>query len=166
MVFLCRKGEDISLKDEIIRVIENTGGNNKAKEYLQQVKKAKLHIDSLKEEIETMKEMAVSMGAISQNEKVMSSVSQDKMANIICNIEERMAELKDEVTEYIKLRTEVMVVISKVSNDDYQQILYKRYCQMEKWEEIALEMSYSCRWVVKLHGYALKEIEEIIKCSY
>ncbi len=137
-----------------------------AKEYLQQVKKAKLHIDSLKEEIETMKEMAVSMGAISQNEKVMSSVSQDKMANIICNIEERMAELKDEVTEYIKLRTEVMVVISKVSNDDYQQILYKRYCQMEKWEEIALEMSYSCRWVVKLHGYALKEIEEIIKCSY
>lgn len=166
MVFLCRKGEDISLKDEIIRVIENISGNNKAKEYLQQVKKAKLHIDSLKEEIETMKELAVSMGAISQNEKVMSSVSQDKMANIICNIEERMAELKDKVTEYIKLRTEVMVVISKVSNDDYQQILYKRYCQMEKWEKIALEMSYSCRWVVKLHGYALKEIEEIIKCSY
>lgn len=154
------------MKDEIIKGIENTGGNNRAKEYLQQVKKAKLHIDSLKEEIETMKELAVSMGAISQNEKVMSSVSQDKMANIICNIEERMAELKDKVTEYIKLRTEVMVVISKVSNDDYQQILYKRYCQMEKWEKIALEMSYSCRWVVKLHGYALKEIEEIIKCSY
>lgn len=160
MVFLCRKGEDISLKDEIIKGIENTGGNNRAKEYLQQVKKAKLHIDSLKEEIETMKELAVSMGAISQNEKVMSSVSQDKMANIICNIEERMAELKDKVTEYIKLRTEVMVVISKVSNDDYQQILYKRYCQMEKWEEIALEMNCTYQWVCKLHGRALKEIEK------
>lgn len=148
------------MKDEIIKGIENTGGNNRAKEYLQQVKKAKLHIDSLKEEIETMKELAVSMGAISQNEKVMSSVSQDKMANIICNIEERMAELKDKVTEYIKLRTEVMVVISKVSNDDYQQILYKRYCQMEKWEEIALEMNCTYQWVCKLHGRALKEIEK------
>ena len=160
MAFLCRKGEDISLKDEIIRVIENISGNNKAKEYLQQVKKAKLHIDSLKEEIETMKELAVSMGAISQNEKVMSSVSQDKMANMICNIEERMAELKDKVTEYIKLRTEVMATISRVSNDDYQQILYKRYCQMEKWEEIALEMNCTYQWVCKLHGRALKEIEK------
>ena len=107
-----------------------------------------------------MKELAVSMGAISQNEKVMSSVSQDKMANIICNIEERMAELKDKVTEYIKLRTEVMATISRVSNDDYQQILYKRYCQMEKWEEIALEMNCTYQWVCKLHGRALKEIEK------
>ena len=137
-----------------------------AKEYLQQVRKAKLHINSLQEEIDTMKELAVSIGAISQGEKVLSSVSQDKMADIICEIEDRMSELKDNVTEYIKLRTEVMATISKVDNDDYQQILYKRYCQMKKWEEIALEMNYSWRWVIKLHGRALNEIDIIIKSSY
>lgn len=137
-----------------------------AKEHLQQVRKAKLHINSLQEEIDTMKELAVSIGAISQGEKVMSSVSQDKMADIICEIEERVAELKNNVTEYIKLRNEVMATISKVDNDDYQQILYKRYCQMKKWEEIALEMNYSWRWVIKLHGRALNEVDGILKCSY
>ncbi len=153
------------MKDRVISETEKINSNNKAKEYLQQVRKAQLHISSLQEEIETMKELAVSIGAMNQDEKVLSSVSQDKMADIICKIEDRMVELKDKVTEYIQLRAEVMATISKVDNDDYQQILYKRYCQMKKWEEIALEMSYTWRWVIKLHGRALDEISTIIKSS-
>lgn len=153
------------MKDIVISETEKINSNNKAKEYLQQVRKAQLHISSLQEEIETMKELAVSIGAMNQDEKVLSSVSQDKMADIICKIEDRMTELKDKVTEYIQLRAEVMATISKVDNDDYQQILYKRYCQMKKWEEIALDMSYTWRWVIKLHGRALDEISIIIKSS-
>ena len=151
------------MKDKVVNETEKINSSNEAKEYLQQVRRAKIHIDSLQEEIETMKELAISIGAISQGEKVMSSVSQDKMTDIICKIEDRMAELKDKVTEYIQLRAEVMATISKVDNDDYQQILYKRYCQMKKWEEIALEMSYTYQWVCKLHGRALEEIREILK---
>ncbi len=151
------------MKDKVISETERINSSNEAKEYLQQVRKAKLHISSLQEEIETMKELAVSIGSISQDEKVMSSVSQDKMADIICKIEDRVAELKTKMTEYIQLRAEIMAAISKVDNDDYQQILYKRYCQMKKWEEIALEMSYTYQWVCKLHGRALEEIREILK---
>lgn len=151
------------MKDKVISETERINSSNEAKEYLQQVRKAKLHISSLQEEIETMKELAVSIGSISQDEKVMSSVSQDKMADIICKIEDRVAELKTKMTEYIQLRAEIMATISKVDNDDYQQILYKRYCQMKKWEEIALEMSYTYQWVCKLHGRALEEIREILK---
>ncbi len=151
------------MKDKVISETERINSSNEAKEYLQQVRKAKLHISSLQEEIETMKELAVSIGSISQDEKVMSSVSQDKMADIICKIEDRVAELKTKMTEYIQLRAEIMAAISKVDNDDYQQILYKRYCQMKKWEEIALEMSYTYQWVCKLHRRALEEIREILK---
>ena len=151
------------MKDKVISETERINSSNEAKEYLQKVRKAKLHISSLQEEIETMKELAVSIGSISQDEKVMSSVSQDKMADIICKIEDRVAELKTKMTEYIQLRAEIMATISKVDNDDYQQILYKRYCQMKKWEEIALDMSYTWRWAIKLHGRALDEISIIIK---
>ena len=151
------------MKDKVISETERINSSNEAKEYLQQVRKAKLHISSLQEEIETMKELAVSIGSISQDEKVMSSVSQDKMADIICKIEDRVAELKTKMTEYIQLRAEIMATISKADNDDSQQILYKRYCQMKKWEEIALDMSYTWRWAIKLHGRALDEISIIIK---
>lgn len=151
------------MKDKVISETEKINSNNKAKEYLQQIRKAQLHINSLQEEIETMKELAVSIGAMNQDEKVLSSVSQDKMADIICKIEDRTVELKDKMTEYIQLRAEVMATISKVDNEDYQQILYKRYCQMKKWEEIALEMSYTYQWVCKLYGRALEKIKEILK---
>lgn len=120
------------MKDKVINETEKINSSNEAKEYLQQVRRAKIHIDSLQEEIETMKELAVSIGSMNQSEKVMSSVSQDKMADIICKIEDRMVELKDKVTEYIQLRAEVMATISKVDDEDYQQISYKRYCQMKK----------------------------------
>lgn len=153
------------MKDKVISETEKINSSNEAKEYLQQVRKAKLHISSLQEEIGTMKELAVSIGSISQDEKVMSSVSQDKMADIICKIEDRVAELKINMTEYIQLRAEVMATISKVDNDDYQQILYKRYCQMKKWEEIALEMSTSYRHILRNHGKALVEIENILNMS-
>lgn len=153
------------MKDKVTNETEKVNSSNEAKEYLQQVRKAKLHINSLQEEIETMKELAVSIGAINQGEKVLSSVSQDKMADIVCEIEERMAELKENITQYIQLRTEVMATISKVDNDDYQQILYKRYCQMKKWEEIALEMSTSYRNITRLHGKCLVEIGKLLKMS-
>ncbi len=120
------------MKNKVISETEKINRSNEVKEYLQQVRKAKLHINGLQEEIETMKELAVSIGEMNKGEKVMSSVSQDKMAYIICKIEDRMAELKDKVTEYMQLRAEVMATISKVDDEDYQQISYKRYCQMKK----------------------------------
>lgn len=70
------------MKDKVINETEKINSSNEAKEYLQQVRRAKIHIDSLQEEIETMKELAVSIGSMNQSEKVMSSVSQDRIVKL------------------------------------------------------------------------------------
>ena len=64
----------------------------------------------------------------------------------------------------MRIRSKVMETIHMLRNDEYEHILYKRYCLMKKWEEIALEMNYSYQWVCKLHGRALKEIEKLLNC--
>ena len=116
----------------------------------------------LKEEIDTLREMVVSTGAVQQQERVMSSGAQDRMAETICKINEKEEEWNQLMREFALARAEVIISIQKLNNTDYEQILYKRYCQSKKWEEIAMEMNYSYQWVCKLHGRALLEIEKVI----
>ena len=138
---------------------------NKAKEYLLQVSRAEHRIKRLKEEILTLQELVTSTSAISQGERVISSTSQDKMADTICTIEEKIEEWNIEVRTLVEVRAEVMAVISKVSNEVCREILYKRYCQSKKWEEIAIEMDMSYRHTTRLHGMGLQEIEKLMNVS-
>lgn len=133
-----------------------------AKEYLMQVKNLESKMKILKEEIDTLREMVVSTGAIQQGERVLSSGTQDKMAETICKINEKECEWNDLMREFALARANVIINIQKLNNPEYEQILYKRYCQSKKWEEIALEMNYTYQWVCKLHGRALLELDKVL----
>ena len=116
----------------------------------------------LKDEIDTLREMVVSTVAIQQGERVLSSGTQDKMAETICKINEKECEWNDLMREFALARANVIINIQKLNNPEYEQILYKRYCQSKKWEEIALEMNYTYQWVCKLHGRALLELDKVL----
>lgn len=133
-----------------------------AKEYLNQVRNLESKMKILKEEIDTLREMVVSTGAIQQGERVLSSGTQDKMAETICKIKEKECEWNDLMREFALARANVIINIQKLNNPEYEQILYKRYCQSKKWEEIALEMNYTYQWVCKLHGRALLELDKVL----
>ena len=133
-----------------------------AKEYLNQVRNLESKMKILKEEIDTLREMVVSTGAIQQGERVLSSGTQDKMAETICKINENECEWNDLMREFALARANVIINIQKLNNPEYEQILYKRYCQSKKWEEIALEMNYTYQWVCKLHGRALLELDKVL----
>ena len=133
-----------------------------AKEYLMQVRNLESKMKILKEEIDTLREMVVSTGAIQQGERELSSGTQDKMAETICKINEKECEWNDLMREFALARANVIINIQKLNNPEYEQILYKRYCQSKKWEEIALEMNYTYQWVCKLHGRALLELDKVL----
>ena len=133
-----------------------------AKEYLNQVRNLESKMKILKEEIDTLRETVVSTGAIQQGERVLSSGTQDKMAETICKINEKECEWNDLMREFALARANVIINIQKLNNPEYEQILYKRYCQSKKWEEIALEMNYTYQWVCKLHGRALLELDKVL----
>lgn len=127
-----------------------------------QVRNLESKMKILKEEIDTLREMVVSTGAIQQGERVLSSGTQDKMAETICKINEKECEWNDLMREFALARANVIINIQKLNNPEYEQILYKRYCQSKKWEEIALEMNYTYQWVCKLHDRALLELDKVL----
>ena len=80
-----------------------------AKEYLNQVRNLESKMKMLKEEIDTLREMVVSTGAVQQQERVMSSGAQDKMAETICKINEKEDDWNNLMREFALARAEVII---------------------------------------------------------
>lgn len=134
----------------------------KAKEYLMQVERIDKIISNKREEIFKLRSSVESTVAISASEKVMSSVSQDKLGDTITKMVDLQEEISADIARLIKTRQEVIATIEQVGDAKLIELLYKSYCQYKSWEQIACEMNFTYRWVTKLNGKALAEVQKIL----
>lgn len=63
-----------------------------------------------------------------------------------------------------EIKAETMAVIRKIDNTVFRSLLEQRYLNGKSFEQIAVEMNYSWRQVHRLHGRALVEVAEVLKC--
>lgn len=131
------------------------------KERMQQINVATRMIENKQEEIRRLHDLATRVTISVENERVQASGSNDKMADIICSAADLEAELKKDISDLIKLQREIMKEIDALGNIDMIDLMYKRYFQCKKWECIAEELHMSYRNVIRLHGKALKKLEEM-----
>ena len=78
----------------------------------------------------------------------------------------KIIDLQDEINRdidtLVDLKTDIMRLVKSVSCREYQTILEKRYLCFQSWEKIAAAMDYDIRWLYRLHGKALEEVQEIL----
>ena len=72
-------------------------------------------------------------------------------------------ELNRQLSEMVRLKVEISALIDRVRNEHYSLILTKRYLRYMPWKQIASDMSYSKRWVLKQHERALQVVEKLLK---
>lgn len=65
-------------------------------------------------------------------------------------------------SEYWKKKMEIAESIGKVEDPTHCRILNMRYVEMKTFEEIAVEIGYTYRHTIRLHGTALKEYERMV----
>lgn len=133
----------------------------KAKEYLMQIRKTDNLIQNKKEELQSLITLATSVTAYSDDVKIQSSGSNDKMADIVCKIVDLINEINFEIGKLIDLKIEVMRKIDTLDAKSVD-ILYQRYFQYRTWQEIADSMGVTYQWVCELHGKILQKIEKIL----
>jgi len=131
-----------------------------AKEYFKQAPTLKKLIDAKKARIQELRELAEWAGrGITTNTKVQKSKKSDPMTDLIA----KAADLHDEcVKDYMRLlelQWEMESIINSVEKDEQRLVLYERYINLKKWEEIAEENTYSEKHVFKLHGAALQNVK-------
>ncbi len=59
----------------------------------------------------------------------------------------------------IEIRTEITKAIFALESGALRTLLLKRYLEFKPWGQIAEEMGYDCRWLLRLHGKALTLIK-------
>ena len=68
--------------------------------------------------------------------------------------------------DLIDIKSEIAAAIQKVKNPTLYTVLFQRYVEFKRWEEIALDMNYSYVHVVhNLHPKALAVISKIVTIS-
>lgn len=135
-----------------------------AKEYLKRIKLLDIKIKNKSLEIEDIENKMKGVTGISYDEKISSSSNnkspQEKMIYKYLAYKEELQENINELTEHKK---QAMSLIDKIENAEYIEVLYKRYFQYMKWEQIAVDMNYTYRGILKIHGKALQIFDKVLK---
>lgn len=89
-------------------------------------------------------------------------VSSTKDPHIYDSYVELANKLNDRIDELCAVKAEITELIGRLDDPRLRTLLTARYISCLTFEQIASEMHYSGRWVLRLHRKALEKIDEII----
>lgn len=113
-------------------------------------------------ELEQMYTLATNVTVSTDNERVQTSGSKDKVGDTVSKIVDLQNEINNMIDEFVDKKQEIIKTIEKLSNADEYDVLHKHYIQNKNWVQIAEDMSYSYQGIHKIHNRALKEVQMIL----
>ena len=128
------------------------------KEYLRQIRLFDICIKQKEAELAAMRSELENMSAAVTGERVQTS-AKDKMSEKVSHIVDLEAQIIQDKEKFLRMKDRIINEIQGLDNSVYVDILYKRYVEYKQLEEIAVEMNYSYRQVLRLHGFALQEFK-------
>lgn len=127
-----------------------------AKEYLGQAYRIDQRINSKIEQVSSLRELATKATATITDMPGAATPNVHRMADVVCKIVALEEEINAEIDRLVDLKAEIIGVIRRVENPEYQTLLELRYLCFYSWEEIAVAMSYNVRTIYRLHDLAVK----------
>ena len=135
---------------------------NPAKVYLQRYRWLKKEKDTLAAEVRELYASATRITASTDGIKVQSSGIYDKMAENVVRAADAAARLTDAERRIDEQLRDILSLIDGLSDERYRTVLLLRYIRCESWVKISMEMDYQEAQIYRLHGKALKELNEIL----
>ncbi len=132
-----------------------------AKEYLQQVGRAKVRIQSKVKQLEELRCIAQSVGGMDYSKDRVQASEGGGMSKAVVNIVGLEEEIKGEIEDYTRLKNKIINDICKLPKVEHTQLLLYRYVDGMRFEEIAFRMNYTYQYARELHGVALIEFEDM-----
>ena len=134
-----------------------------AKEYLSQAYRLDQRINSKIEQISSLNELATKCTAALNGMPGSSDHGKSTMSDAIIKIIELQEEINNDIDKLVDLKREIVRLIKAVEDSDLQTLLELRYLCFKTWEEIAVEMNYSNKWVRIKHSNALNAVAAEMK---
>lgn len=135
---------------------------NEAKRFLSEYGRMRSRIKRLNMEVLQIRDQAESISAWTDGDRVQSSHQPDKLGQVVARLVDKETETLEVINEYIDKMNEIDDMLNEIEDPKLALILELRYKQGLIWEKVAEEMNYDVRWVQRLHGRALEEINKIL----
>lgn len=146
--------------------MDSKSGNDimqETKKFLRRYQDAEREIKAKLDQIHRLRELATSTTQALGGDRVQSS-GENKLEKIVAKIGDMETEVDAEVDGLAKIKADVAGVISRVPDAAQRNVLILRYINGMRWEEIAVEMSYTYRHIIRLHGEALLAVKDVLLC--
>ena len=125
------------------------------KEYLSQAYHIDQRINSKIEQISRLHDLATKATSTISETGVCESGNKQRMESNIVEIVDLEREINEDIDMLLDVIRNIMSIIKRVKNPEYQTLLELRYLCFKKWEQIAIDMDYDLRYIHKLHLRAL-----------
>lgn len=131
-----------------------------SKEYLKQLIYIDDMINNKQKQINRLRELCTIQG-VNLSGMPKSCNGTDKIVNLISKIVDLEKEINEDIDKLVDLKRDATHKINLLNDNRYKLILNKRYLLNETFEKIAVDMNLSWKWIHKLHGEALEELDKI-----
>jgi hypothetical protein len=119
-------------------------------------------INSDIENLAALEAIATKTTPVMGDERVQSSGSQQKMADCVAKIVDLKEQINREIDELVDRKKEARNLLA-FCDADCINLLHKRYFMFETWEQIAVEMNFTYKWVSGgLHQRALYQFQKVL----
>lgn len=136
------------------------------KEFLRSVREQDSLLRAYEQELEDLRRRAYNISSPKLGDKIQSN-HLATLDEIVDKLDSQIEKVNAAWDELIDKRDNAKALINKVEDESGRCVLHRYYILIQTWEQIAVEMNYTIRWVYKLHGKALQDLEkEFTKIHY
>lgn len=132
-----------------------------AKDYLKDIRKLDLEIQTLQEQISLLRKNAEGLRAMELSDMPKGGKGKD-LSDYVAEIADLQMVCVQHVSELIMKKQEAIERIMSIDGSELRNVLLLRYIQCKEWDEIADKLQYNLRTIFRLHGEALKEFGEVV----
>lgn len=135
----------------------NAAENEMKKEYLRGYRQHVRRLARIESELEELRAMRTSMSM--NNDGMPHGSGQSDMSGYAAELDMLERSLLEERGKRVAAYKDIVRRIKRLRSENELDVLFYRYIKGLEWWDIAEKMSYSERWVLKIHGRALAHLE-------
>ena len=126
--------------------------------YFWRVRDAERELKLLEQEYEQAKADILHLKAIQYDANKVSGGKIGDLSDAIAVLEGYAERVNAKWDKLVALRERAKELIARIIDWRCREVLTRRYLRGQSWERIAVDMEYDFRWVIRLHGRALRSI--------
>lgn len=131
--------------------------NEQKKEYLKSYRRAIKREQDILDEIQRLRLDKMFPSVV--NDGMPHGSNHSDLSDYAAILDEQIDLLKEERLERVRCYQKIERQISRMENEDEQEVLRLRYILGMKWEEVAVKMGYSWKQTHRIHSSALQNFK-------